>query len=423
MFQLKLGRLWAVTNNVPYSQFRNLVERKVSLLKKVMKQVISGMPGPNKALVSRDLLHTAILMATSTVNNTPYQEVVGSNRLLAPADFIAPWRTTPPSVKDLPSSTLKSLAEAKRQMMLIQESIRELVREEIITSPERFKQSKVRLGSNKTSPPAMRGDIVLTELPNQVPELGSVVIADNRNVTLRRADGRTLQLPVAACTVVTPATLSPKMASREDGEFTHFISLECQEEEQWGPFRHRVLKLQEEIAQVFPSGKKAKVESVHLTIGTLLLNSGEVEKVEETLKEITEQFIQMRGSTFGLVITFDGVGWGDGGTVWAEIKVGAKAISAFREMVEDKLGEYLTDWRFHAHLTVYRGVEATKEEKERLRASLAGTTLAPINLVVSTLRERKVQKQALKPPLLQIPLGSDLEEGREKETIGGVMMA
>ena len=269
----------------------------------------------------------------------------------------------------------------------------------------------------------MRGDIVLTELPNQVPELGSVVIADNRNVTLRRADGRTLQLPVAACTVVTPATLSPKMASREDGEFTHFISLECQEEEQWGPFRHRVLKLQEEIAQVFPSGKKAKVESVHLTIGTLLLNSGEVQKVEETLKEITEQFIQMRGSTFGLVITFDGVGWGDGGTVWAEIKVGAKAISAFREMVEDKLGEYLTDWRFHAHLTVYRGVEATKEEKERLRASLAGTTLAPINLVVSTLRERKVQKQALKPPLLQIPLGSDLEEGGEKETIGGVMMA
>ena len=133
---------------------------------------------------------------------------------------------------------------------------------------------------------------------------------------------------------------------------------------------------------------------MHLTIGTLLLNSEEVEKVEETLKEITEQFKQMRGSTFGFVITFDGVGWGDGGT---EIKVGAKAISTFREMIEDKLGEYLTDWRFHAHLTVYRGVEATKEEKERLRASLAGTTLAPINLVVSTLRERKVQKQALKP--------------------------
>ena len=101
-FQHKLGRLWAVTNNVPYSQFRNGVERKVSLLKRIMKQVISGMPGPNRVLVPRDLLTTAILTATSIVNNTPYQEVVGSSRLLAPADFIAPWRAAPPSVKDLP---------------------------------------------------------------------------------------------------------------------------------------------------------------------------------------------------------------------------------------------------------------------------------------------------------------------------------
>ena len=82
---------------------------------------------------------------------------------------------------------------------------------------------------------------------------------------------------------------------------------------------------------------------MHLTNGTLLLQNGEIEKVEEELKEITKQFIQMRDSTFGLVITFEGVGWGDGGTVWAEIKVGAKAINTFREMIEDKLGEYLTD--------------------------------------------------------------------------------
>ena len=102
----------------------------------------------------------------------------------------------------------------------------------------------------------MRGDIVLTELSNQPLELGYVVFADNRNVTLRRADGRILQLPVAACTVTTPAALDPKMASREDGQFTHFISLECQREEQWGPFRYKVQKLQEEMAQVFSSGKK-----------------------------------------------------------------------------------------------------------------------------------------------------------------------
>ena len=107
----------------------------------------------------------------------------------------------------------------------------------------------------------------------------------------------------------------------------------------------------------------------------------------------------------------------------AEIKVGEKAINTFREMVEDKLGVYLADWRFHAHLTVYSGVEASEEAKERFRASLAGTTLAPVNLVVATLRERKVQKQELKAPLLQVTLGTNLREFGEKENKGGVIKA
>ena len=93
-------------------------------------------------------------------------------------------------------------------------------------------------------------------------------------------------------------------------------------------------------------------------------------------KEITKQFIQMRGSTFGLVITFVGVEYGDGGTVWA----GGQAIKMFKEMLEDKFGEYMTDFRFHAHLTVYKGIEASDEMKERFRASSASTTLTPINL-------------------------------------------
>ena len=123
----------------------------------------------------------------------------------------------------------------------------------------------------------------------------------------------------------------------------------------------------------------------------------------------------MRNSTFGLVITYEGIGWGDGGTLWAEIKVGGKAINTFREMVEDKFGVYLTDWRVHGHMTVYRDIEATQEAKERFRASLAGTVLAPINLVVVTLRS---PKQELKTPLMQVPLGTNLKEFGEKEKEG-----
>ena len=42
----------------------------------------------------------------------------------------------------------------------------------------------------------------------------------------------------------------------------------------------------------------------------LLLHKEEVGKVKEELKKNTKQFIQMRDSTFGLVITFEGVGGG-----------------------------------------------------------------------------------------------------------------
>ena len=50
-YQERLAMLWAVTNNIPYSQFRNVAERKVSMLKRTMKQLPSGLPGPQRVCV------------------------------------------------------------------------------------------------------------------------------------------------------------------------------------------------------------------------------------------------------------------------------------------------------------------------------------------------------------------------------------
>ena len=74
------------------------------------------MPGPTRVSIYRDLLATACLTATSMVNNIPYQQVVGNSRLLALIDFINPWKVAAPSTRELPSTTMKSLTEAKRQM-------------------------------------------------------------------------------------------------------------------------------------------------------------------------------------------------------------------------------------------------------------------------------------------------------------------
>ena len=49
---------------------------------------------------------------------------------------------------------------------------------------------------------------------------------------------------------------------------------------------------------------------------------GEVQKAQDILKEITKKFIDLTSATHGLIITFQGIGWGDGGCLWGEIKVG-----------------------------------------------------------------------------------------------------
>ena len=87
-----------------------------------------------------------------------------------------------------------------------------------------------------------------------------------------------------------------------------------------------------------------------------------MKKTGDKLKEITEKFISMTKSTFGLMVSFEGVGWGDGDCLWMEIELGEKASEPIRSLVENSLAQYLTDWRFTAHLTLYRG--AVGEEGE-----------------------------------------------------------
>ena len=129
--------------------------------------------------------------------------------------------------------------------------------------------------------------------------------------------------------------------------------MECSPDTAWDICRWKVEALQDDAAQAFPLGKKTKVTSMHLTLRTLLLKDDEVQKVQAQLPEITQKFVHLIRASHGLIITFQGMGWGDHGVLWAKVKMGAKPIIAFREILEDSFGLFLTDWRFHAHLTIY----------------------------------------------------------------------
>ena len=172
----------------------------------------------------------------------------------------------------------------------------------------------------------------------------------------------------------------------------------------WNIFQEKVEALQKDTGLIFPMGKKIKFTSMHLTIATLLLKEDEVQKVQYQLPELSQKFADTLEATHGLIIIFQGLGWGDHGTIWAEAKMGALFIMAYRELLENAFGPFLTDTRFHPHLSVFKNVEATPQEKSRFKASNTYLTLPLINLEMVTLREKKIPGEALKQPLKVIPI-------------------
>ena len=74
--------------------------------------------------------------------------------------------------------------------------------------------------------------------------------------------------------------------------------------------------------QVFPMGKRVKINSMHLNLGTLLLKVDELHKVEAQLPEITQKFVNHIGVKHGSIVTFKDIGWGGHGVTWAEVKMG-----------------------------------------------------------------------------------------------------
>ena len=147
-----------------------------------------------------------MLRATNTVNNIPYLELRENTRLLAPADFITPWRSDQPGVRPIPESNLNTLKDARRRLQIIQERMAQLVKEEIQTSglERRFWQTRLRLGKNQSGADIAAGDLVLIGLPNQPPEICLVESAEVRDVTLRQSGGKLLQLPAGHCTNIPP---------------------------------------------------------------------------------------------------------------------------------------------------------------------------------------------------------------------------
>merc|ERR1712055_118413 len=124
----------------------------------------------------------------------------------------------------LPEHNLRSLADARRAMIVRQEKLKELAIEEIRRSKSRFKSGRLKLGKNKSSPMVKVGGVVLLALDSKSPQLGVVTTASARDVTVRFRGGRVASLPMGRCIPVTPGRSN--MTSRLNEPMYHFLSLE-----------------------------------------------------------------------------------------------------------------------------------------------------------------------------------------------------
>ena len=240
--------LWVVYNNLGYSQFRNLAERKISTLKRLIRQGIFGIPGPQQEAVDRSILETAIQGATNMLNNTPYTRIGLNSSLMCPGDIITPWKNQNPGVQDLPEMKLQTLLDAQRAMTIRQSKMRTIMMEELRLEVTRFKAGQLKLGSNKNSPQISPGGIVLLELSGQTPQLGVVLSMNQRDIRVRKQNGGEASLALGQCIPITP---SDNMWGTRQGEsFTHFISMEFKQDETFKAFQKKVLELQERMSEV-----------------------------------------------------------------------------------------------------------------------------------------------------------------------------
>ena len=102
----KLDGIIKIYNNAAMSQFRNICEHKVRILKRFLKMGLSGQPGPQVGSIRMDVYLTIIEEAVHGLNTIPYLKV-GNFGILTPEHFINPWANSRVRVWELPEHNMK----------------------------------------------------------------------------------------------------------------------------------------------------------------------------------------------------------------------------------------------------------------------------------------------------------------------------
>ena len=142
------------------SQFCNICERKVRILKRFLKMGLSGQPGPQVGSIRMDVYLTIIEEAVHGLNTIPYLKV-GNFGILTPEHFINPWANSRVRVQELPEHNMKDLRELRNVLVTQMMNLNKQMKEEISIEVERWKQGRLKFSKNKSLGSVVPGDIVM----------------------------------------------------------------------------------------------------------------------------------------------------------------------------------------------------------------------------------------------------------------------
>ena len=85
--------------------------------------------------------------------------------------------------------------------------------------------------------------------------------------------------------------------------------------------------------------------------------------------------------------------------------LGREAVECLREMLDQELGRFITDYSFSPHLSIYRQCKLERESKAQLKTSVVGVRLVSLVAKYLTLRENQ-RGQVTRSPLAELEFSS-----------------
>ena len=189
--------------------------------------------------------------------------------------------------------------------------------------------------------------------------------------------------------------------SRTGEAFNMFLALEVKCDQEHREFIGEIEELQVRTTQMFPEkeAKPAKVQSLHVTLATLLVHDDEIPFIIHAVGNAVDHFKRIHSDVDGIRANFQG-GFTSRDVVCLHMGLGANTFNIFKQtLMVHGLHNFVTDMCQSPHLTVVRKMELTEDEKGAVTDMMKEVNTTRITLDTLSLRERKRPGEQLKPPV------------------------